>query len=104
MVSFVLASLICISAPGPDNLSVLSTGISRGRWAATAFGLGCGLGCLTHTFWATLGVSAVIAAHGWTLEVLRFSGAAYLVYLGLLALRSGTVRLSASRQSAASQP
>ena len=43
-----VAMLITI-APGPDDLMVLSIGASRGRQRGVAFGLGCALGCLSHT-------------------------------------------------------
>jgi len=86
---FGLASLICIIAPGPDNLSILGLGLSRGRSAGMGYALGCALGCLTHTLWATLGVSAIVAASEVAFSTLKFAGAGYLFYLGIMALRSG---------------
>ena len=85
---FLMASLLVTLSPGPDNLMVLSMGASRGRRLGVAFGLGCGLGCLSHTLLAALGISALIAASPWAFAVLKVVGGAYLVYLGVLALRS----------------
>lgn len=53
-----------------------------------AFGLGCGLGCLSHTLLATLGVSALIAASPAAFTALKVLGGLYLIWLGWGALRS----------------
>ncbi|WP_421654985.1 LysE family translocator [Leptothermofonsia sp. ETS-13] len=93
LLGFAIASIICTIAPGPDNLAVLSLGLSRGQRAGMGFALGCGLGCLTHTTWATLGVAATIAASEVAFQSLKFAGAAYLLYLGLMAFRSKGMNL-----------
>ncbi|MCC7060657.1 MAG: LysE family translocator [Burkholderiaceae bacterium] len=92
---FLLAAALITLAPGPDNLSVLSLGLSRGRRAGIGFGLGCALGCFTHTLWATLGVTALIAASDAAFTALKLAGAAYLVWLGIGALRSPGATLAA---------
>lgn len=84
-----LASAILITAsPGPDNLMVLGVGISRGRKPGMVFGLGCALGCLSHTLLAALGISALIAASPLAFTALKVTGGLYLIYLGSQALRS----------------
>lgn len=85
---FLLAALLITASPGPDNLMVLSMGISKGRRQGVAFGLGCALGCLSHTALAVVGVSAVIAASPTAFLALRIGGGLYLVWLGVQALRS----------------
>ncbi|MDK9704368.1 MAG: LysE family translocator [Sulfuritalea sp.] len=87
LLAFLAASALVTIAPGPDNLMVLSVGISRGRAAGIGFGLGCALGCFTHTLWATLGIGAVVLASEATFTTLKMAGAAYLVYIGLMAWR-----------------
>jgi len=87
LLAFLAASALVTIAPGPDNLMVLSVGISRGRAAGIGFGLGCALGCFTHTLWATLGIGAVVLASAATFTTLKMAGAAYLVYIGLMAWR-----------------
>ena len=62
LLSFAAASLVLIVAPGPDNLGVLSLGLSRGRTAGVGFALGCAAGCLVHTLLAAVGVTAAVAA------------------------------------------
>jgi len=85
---FLLAALLLTASPGPDNLMVLGLGMSKGRKQGMVFGLGCALGCLSHTFLAVVGVSAIIAASPTAFTLLRVGGGLYLVYLGIGALRS----------------
>lgn len=85
LLAFLAASALITIAPGPDNLMVLSVGISRGRAAGIGFGLGCALGCFVHTLWATLGIGAVVLASEGTFTTLKMAGAAYLVYIGIQA-------------------
>lgn len=85
---FLVAAILITLCPGPDNLMVLGMGISKGRRHGVAFGLGCGLGCLSHTLLAALGVSALIAASPIAFTLLKICGGLYLVWLGIQALRS----------------
>ncbi len=87
LLAFLAASALITVAPGPDNLMVLSVGISRGRSAGIGFGLGCALGCFVHTLWATLGIGAMVLASEATFMTLKMAGAAYLVYIGIMAWR-----------------
>lgn len=85
--AFVVACALITLAPGPDNLMVISLGMSRGRLAGMVFGAGCALGCLNHTLVAVLGVGALITATPWAFTLLKVAGGAYLIYLGILAWR-----------------
>ena len=100
---FLLAAVLLTATPGPDNLMVLSVGLSKGRRSGIAFGLGCALGCLSHTVLAVVGVGAVIAASPAAFTALKWAGGAYLVWLGVQALRhAGAVRLSGDQSGAES--
>src|SRR4051812_40060317 len=92
MLSFLLASMICIIAPGPDNIMVLSTGVSGGRRAGISFAIGCGLGCITHALWAALGISTLIMKSTIAFQMFKYVGAGYLFYLAFRALRSGSLQ------------
>lgn len=85
--AFTLAAVLITAAPGPDNLMVLSMGISKGRRPGIAFGLGCAFGCLSHTALAVVGVSALLAASPAAFTALKWIGGLYLVWLGVQALR-----------------
>lgn len=87
LLAFLAASVLVTLAPGPDNLMVLSLGVSRGRSAGIGFGLGCAAGCATHTLWATLGIGALVLASEAAFTVLKLAGAAYLIYIGALSWR-----------------
>ncbi|WP_317202025.1 LysE family translocator [Janthinobacterium sp.] len=102
---FLAAALLITASPGPDNLMVLGVGMSRGRRQGMVFGLGCALGCLTHTVLAALGVSALIAASPLAFSVLKVCGGLYLVWLGVGALRSrGGARAGAAVVAGESLP
>jgi threonine/homoserine/homoserine lactone efflux protein len=85
---FLAVAVAVTASPGPDNLMVLSVGMSRGRKQGMAFGLGCALGCLSHTLLAALGVGALIAASPLAFTLLKVAGGLYLIWLGFGALRS----------------
>jgi threonine/homoserine/homoserine lactone efflux protein len=87
-IPYFLASMVCIATPGTDSIGTLSIGMSRGARQGASFALGVGLGCLTHTLWATLGIAAIVAASETLFAAIKYLGAAYLLYLGIQCLRS----------------
>ncbi len=94
--SFLIAALLITASPGPDNLMVLGMGISKGRRQGIVFGLGCALGCLSHTLLAVLGISALIAASATAFLALKIIGGLYLIWMGFNAWRSsGAVNIQA---------
>ncbi|MGY4831194.1 LysE family translocator [Sphaerotilaceae bacterium SBD11-9] len=103
LIAFLLAALLITVSPGPDNLMVLGIGVSKGRRQGMAFGLGCALGCLSHTVLAVVGVSALVAASPIAFTALKWAGGLYLVWLGIGALRSkGSVQGVAAASADAS--
>lgn len=94
--TFLPAAILITLSPGPDNLMVLSLGIARGQRAGMVFGLGCALGCLSHTALAALGVGALLAASPGALTLLKLAGGAYLIWLGWQALHSRGSRVGAA--------
>jgi threonine/homoserine/homoserine lactone efflux protein len=85
---FVAASLAVIVAPGPDNIYVLTRGVAQGRDVALASAWGMCSGLLFHTTLAALGLSVVLARSAVAFSVVKYAGAAYLIYLGVRALLS----------------
>jgi threonine/homoserine/homoserine lactone efflux protein len=88
IVLFVAASLAVIVAPGPDNVYVLTRGVAQGREVALASAWGMCSGLLFHTTLAALGLSAILARSAVAFSVVKYAGAAYLIYLGVRALLS----------------
>lgn len=104
LLAFLGISVLITLAPGPDNLMVIGHSLARGRRAGLAFGLGCALGCLTHIAWATLGVAALIRASTTLFAAFKLAGAAWLLWLGIQALRSGSALAPTARSPARPWP
>lgn len=84
---FLVASALLTIAPGPDIVYVLTRGVSQGRQAGFAAALGFATGCIFHTLAAALGVAALIRSSDLAFDAVRYAGAAYLVWIGIQALR-----------------
>ena len=85
---FIAAGLLLNLTPGPDLLYIIGRSLSQGRAAGIVSALGIGAGCLFHITAAALGLSALMRATPLAYDLVRYAGAAYLVYLGARALRS----------------
>ena len=88
LIPFVIASAILVLIPGPAVLYIVSTGIGRGRRMALASMLGIETGALFHVAAAAVGLSAVVASSVLAYSLIKYAGAAYLVYLGIKTLRN----------------
>lgn len=91
---FVAAGLLLNLTPGPDVLYIVSNALRSGARAGVVAALGINAGCFVHIFAAAVGVSALLAASATAFTVLKWIGAAYLMYVGvrLLSARSGAQR------------
>jgi threonine/homoserine/homoserine lactone efflux protein len=87
LVLFALASLALIAVPGPSVIYIVTRSISQGRRAGLVSVLGIEAGALVHVIAAAVGVSALVASSATAFTVLKYAGAAYLVYLGIRKLR-----------------
>lgn len=85
---FLATSVAITLAPGPDNLQVLARGISQGRAAGLVAALGFAAGVTFHTTLAALGIAAVLRSSPVAFQILKLAGAAYLIWIGIKALRS----------------
>jgi len=84
---FLGASVALTFAPGPDITFVITQGLSRGRKAAIITAMGMCSGVSIHTTAAALGISAALYSSAMAFTVLKFAGAAYLLYLAWMALK-----------------
>jgi threonine/homoserine/homoserine lactone efflux protein len=80
---FILAGWALNITPGPDVFFQITQALKGGLRAGIAAMLGICAGCLVHVTAASLGVSALIAASSTAFTVLKWIGAAYLVYVGI---------------------
>lgn len=88
LAAFVPAALALNMTPGADMMFCLGQGLRSGPKAAMAGSAGIACGGMVHAALAGLGLSAVIAALPWALDVIRWIGVAYLLYLAWSAWRS----------------
>lgn len=83
---FLLAALGLLLIPGPSVLFILTRSATQGRRAGLVSVGGIELGSLTHAVAATLGLSALLLTSALAFSVVKYLGAAYLVYLGVRSL------------------
>lgn len=87
---FAAASLALIAVPGPSVLYIVTRSVEQGRRAGLVSMLGVEAGGLVHVAAATLGLSALLTSSALAFAVVKYAGAAYLIVLGLQALRRGS--------------
>ncbi len=84
---FVAAALVLLLTPGPAVLYIVARSVDQGRMAGIVSALGVGLGSMVHVMAAALGLSALLVSSALAFNLVKFLGAAYLIYLGLQKLR-----------------
>lgn len=84
---FITASLALLLAPGPDVLYIMARSINQGRSAGFVSVLAMQTGTLFHISAAALGLSAILLSSALAFDLVRYVGAAYLIYLGIRKLR-----------------
>ena len=83
-----LAALIATGSPGPATLAIAGTSMASGRPYGLALAAGVTTGSLTWSIAAAAGLSVVMLANAWAFEVMRYIGAAYLIFLAVKSARS----------------
>ncbi len=86
---FLISTFILAITPGPDTLYVVSRSVGQGRNAGLASALGVFVGNMGHTLAAAIGLSAVLMTSALAFMVVKYAGAAYLIYLGVRAILNG---------------
>ena len=86
LITYSLIVLGFVFIPGPATLLTIARATTSGTRVGIATGAGITAGDIVHTFMAVIGISAVIAASATLFTVVKYLGAAYLVYLGLQAI------------------
>jgi threonine/homoserine/homoserine lactone efflux protein len=86
---FCLASFALVVVPGPSVLYVVTRSVSQGRRAGLISTLGIEAGGLVHVAAAAVGISAILASSATAFTVVKYAGAAYLIFLGVRKLLNG---------------
>jgi threonine/homoserine/homoserine lactone efflux protein len=88
---FIAAALLLALTPGPGMFYVLGRTLNGGRREGTLSSLGTFAGGLVHVLAAALGLSAILATSATAFQIVRYAGAAYLIYLGITMIRTRNV-------------
>ena len=96
LAAFALASLVLAATPGPGVLYIVTRTLAQGRRAGLASVAGVAAGNLGNAMGASLGLAALLALSSFAFSVVKFAGVAYLVWLGIQALRAGSAAADAA--------
>jgi threonine/homoserine/homoserine lactone efflux protein len=88
--AFLIAAFALNIAPGPDMLYVIGRSVGQGRKAGIVSSLGVFVGCWVHILAAAFGIAALLRSSPVAFNVVRYAGAAYLIYLGIRMLAQKT--------------
>ena len=96
------AFLLCL-APGPDNIYVLTQGMTKSKKAAIITTLGLCSGLIIHTSAAALGISVIFKTSELAFNIVKYAGAAYLLYIGYQAFKYRNLPLDLNVENSSSQ-
>nr|WP_315215170.1 LysE family translocator [uncultured Duganella sp.] len=85
---FIISGLLLNIMPGPDSLLIMARSATQGWRAGSAAALGIGAGTMIHIFAAALGLSALLSTSAAAFTVVKWVGAAYIIYVGIGMLRA----------------
>ena len=100
-VGYLVVAAIIVVSPGPDTMLILRYTLAGGRRVGFATLSGVQLGILGHITAAVLGLSVLILSVPIAFKAVAIAGAAYLAFIGVQALRAGTLRISPEAQAKA---
>ncbi len=91
LLAFFTTSVILALSPGPDNLFVLAQSAQNGRMAGWFVTLGLATGLIGHTIAVAFGLAAIVHSSALAFSILKYMGAAYLLYLAWQAFRAAAL-------------
>ncbi len=83
---FIAAASILVFTPGLNTLYIIARSVNQGRQAGIVSSLGVEVGTLFHVAAAAFGISALLLTSAWAFNIVKYAGAAYLIYLGIKTL------------------
>lgn len=98
------ALLVAVVTPGPAMLAVISTGVASGARRATLFAGGIAAGDVLLAAIALTGLAVLALSFGWVFAIVKYAGAAYLVWLGIRMWRAPAARISAGPRGGGLRP
>jgi threonine/homoserine/homoserine lactone efflux protein len=94
---FVVASVVLLLTPGPAVLYIVARSVEQGRAAGLVSVLGIHLGTIVHITAAAIGLSALLVSSALAFAVVKYLGAAYLIWIGIRTLTAKEVDPDAPR-------
>lgn len=85
---FLATIFVLLITPGPDVAFIVATGVAEGRRPALWASVGIALAMFAHSVFAAAGIAAIVATSDLAYDLIRFGGAAYLIYLAYKSFRS----------------
>ncbi len=85
--AFLTAGILLNLTPGNDTIYIVSRSLAQGRRAGILSALGIGTGSIGHTLLAAFGLSVLLARSLFIFNIVKYAGAAYLVFVGVLMVR-----------------
>lgn len=87
-IAFLITAGIFVVTPGMDTLFVLNKSIGQGRRSGVLASLGINTGIMVHTLLGALGLSVILAQSAYGFTIVKYLGAAYILYMGITGFRS----------------
>ncbi len=87
-ITIMVVHLLAVASPGPDFAVVVKQSITHGRTTALWTSLGVGTGIFLHVLYSLLGIGVIISQSLLAFTVMKFLGAAYLIFIGWKAIRT----------------
>jgi len=100
---FIAASFLLCLAPGPDNIYVLTQGMTKSKKAAIITTLGLTSGLIIHTSAAAFGISVIFQTSEIAFNIVKYIGAAYLIYIAYQAFKYRNEPLDLTVQNSSSE-
>lgn len=100
---FIIASFLLCLAPGPDNIYVLTQGMTKSKKAAIVTTLGLCSGIIIHTSAAAFGISVIFQTSELAFNLVKYIGAAYLLYIAYQAFRHRDDKLDLTAQNSSNE-
>ncbi len=100
---FIIASFLLCLAPGPDNIYVLTQGMTKSKKAAIVTTLGLCTGIIIHTSAAAFGISVIFQTSELAFNLVKYIGAAYLLYIAYQSFRHRDDKLDLTAQNSSNE-
>ncbi|MBN2892627.1 MAG: LysE family translocator [Bacteroidales bacterium] len=86
IIEFAIASILLTLMPGPDIIFVITQSVTQGKKSGIIFAFGLCTGLIFHTSAAALGISLILYNSATLFQIVKYLGATYLIYLGIMAI------------------